>query len=235
MHFSIVIPCYNESENLPLLLERFSDAVGDRKDIEVVLVDNGSTDNSAEIINELLPQYPFAKKATVEVNQGYGYGILTGLRCATGDFLGWTHADLQTDPKDVVKGIDIIIENGCKNKLYVKGNRKGRPLSDAFFTFGMSVLELILTGRWLNDINAQPNMFSRKFFEKWKNPPYDFSLDLYAFYMAKKMHLSIHRFPVRFPERIHGSSKWNTGLKAKWKFIKRTAEYSVKLSRKGIN
>lgn len=234
MQFSIVIPCYNEKENLPLLLRRFAACIGERKDVEVVLVDNGSTDGSAEVMDALLPEYPFAVKASVEVNQGYGYGILTGLRAAKGDFIGWTHADLQTDPSDVLHAADLVISRKGDKRLYIKGNRKGRPFSDTFFTFGMSVLELLLTGKWLHDINAQPNLFSREFFRQWENPPHDFSLDLYAFYMAKKKGLEMVRFPVRFPERIHGSSKWNTGLKAKWKFIKRTAGYSVKLKKNGV-
>lgn len=234
MLFSIVIPCYNEKENIPLLLERFSECIGERSDIEVVLVDNGSTDGSAEVFDKLIPEYPFAAKAVVEVNQGYGYGILTGLRAAKGDFIGWTHADMQTDPSDVLRAADIIRKKNGNRKLYVKGNRRNRPLSDRFFTFGMSILELLLTGKWMSDINAQPNMFSRSFFMQWENPPHDFSLDLYAYYMSIKKGLKMVRFPVLFPERIHGSSKWNTGIKAKWKFIKRTAGYSVKLKRNGV-
>ena len=231
---SVVIPCYNERDNIPLLLKRFAGSLKNRHDIELILVDNGSTDGSGSLMDELLPQYPFARKVTVEVNQGYGYGILTGLRAAEGRFLGWTHADLQTDPADVVRAVELLYRNGGRKRLYVKGNRKGRPISDSFFTAGMSALEFCLTGEWLDDINAQPNLFSRAFFEKWKNPPHDFSLDLYAFYMARLMHLEILRFPVRFPERIHGESKWNTGLQAKWKFIRRTMDYSIRLTKGGV-
>ncbi len=234
MRFSIVIPCYNEKDNLPLLLERFAGCIGGREDVEVVLVDNGSTDGSAQVLDALLPEYPFAVRVNVPVNQGYGYGILAGLRAAGGDFIGWTHADLQTDPSDVLHAADLLRACNGDASLYIKGNRKGRPFSDTFFTFGMSVLELLLTGRWLHDINAQPNLFSRAFFQSWENPPHDFSLDLYAFYLAKKRGLQMVRFPVRFPERIHGSSKWNTGLKAKWKFIRRTAGYSIRLKKNGV-
>lgn len=232
MMFSIVIPCYNEKDNISLLLDRFSDAIGDRKDVQVVLVNNGSTDGSGELMSKLIPSYLFVKRVDVPVNKGYGYGILEGLRAADGDYLGWTHADLQTDPSDVIKAVDILKK--FDGNVYVKGNRKGRRFFDVFFTFGMSVLEFFLTGRILRDINAQPNMFSRSFFESWESPPNDFALDLYAFYMAKKRKYRIIRFPVRFPDRIHGESKWNTGFKAKWKFIKRTMSYSFRLARKGV-
>ena len=54
---------------------------------------------------------------------------------------------------------------------------------------------------------------------------------VYALYMARRKGLKVLRFPVDFPERVHGESKWNTGLASKWKFIKRTLDFSVKLKR----
>ncbi len=234
MLFSIVIPCYNEEKNIPLILEGFAKAAKGRNDIEAVLVNNGSEDGSAEVMEKLLPEYPFARCVTVKKNQGYGYGILQGLKAAKGDFLGWTHADMQTDPADVIKAADIIIKNGCEENLYVKGNRKNRGFSDAVFTAGMSAFETLYLGKKLRDINAQPNMFSRSFYESWKEPPYDFSLDLYALYMARQAGCRIIRFPVAFPKRIYGESKWNTGFKSKLKFIKRTIIFSSELKRKGI-
>lgn len=229
MKLSVVIPCYNEKENIPLILKRFGELIK-RKDIEVILVDNGSTDGSSQVLQELLPEYPFARTTAVPVNQGYGYGILQGLKECRGEYVGWTHADMQTDPKDILKALHIIEK--VKEPVFVKGNRKGRPFFDVFFTAGMSLFETFYLHKNLYDINAQPNIFPRTFYEGWENPPYDFSLDLYALYMARVMRLKVIRFPVLFPERIYGESKWNTGLKAKWKFIKRTMEFSVKLKKR---
>lgn len=228
MKLSVVVPCYNEEENIPLILERFREIIK-RDDIEVILVNNGSTDGSSKVLEELLPKYAFAKTTLVPVNQGYGYGILQGLRECTGEYIGWTHADMQTDPADILKALAIIEEE--KEPVFVKGNRKGRPLFDVFFTAGMSLFETCYLHKKLYDINAQPNIFPKTFFDGWENPPYDFSLDLYALYMARVKGLKVVRFPVLFPERIHGESKWNTGLKSKWKFIKRTMEFSVKLKK----
>lgn len=230
MKLSIVVPCYNEEQNIPLILERFGEIIT-RNDIEVILVNNGSTDNSARVIGELLPKYSFAKTVKVEVNQGYGYGILQGLKECGGEYIGWTHADMQTDPADILKALTVIEEE--KGLVFVKGNRKKRPLFDVFFTVGMSFFETCYLGKRLYDINAQPNVFPKVFFDGWENPPYDFSLDLYALYMARKKKLKVVRFPVLFPERIHGESKWNTGWKSKWKFIKRTVEFSINLKKNG--
>lgn len=228
MKLSIVVPCYNEEKNIPLILERFGELIK-RDDIEVILVNNGSTDDSAQVLTELIPKYPFARTTLVEVNQGYGYGILQGLRECRGEYIGWTHADMQTDPADILKALDIIERE--KGLVFVKGNRKGRPLFDVFFTAGMSLFETCYLHEKLYDINAQPNIFPKVFYDSWENPPYDFSLDLYALYMARRRHLRVIRFPVLFPERIYGESKWNTGLKSKWKFIKRTIDFSVKLKK----
>ncbi len=235
MKLSIVIPCYNERDNIPLILERFSEVIK-RQDVEVILIDNGSTDNSNEILSNLVPQYAFARTLRIEKNQGYGYGILQGLKVCTGDFLGWTHADMQTDPADLMKALSIIEENGYNDKIFVKGNRKGRALFDQFFTMGMNIFETIYMHEKLYDINAQPNVFSKNFFKTWKNPPKDFSLDLYALYMARKANLQIIRFNVLFPKRIYGESHWNNGtFKAKWNFIKRTLKFSKELKKEGIN
>ena len=114
----------------------------------------------------------------------------------------------------------------------MKGLRKGRPLFDVLFSVGMGIFETLYFGKKFIDINAQPNLFPKAFFEKWDNPPTDFSLDLYAYYMALDANLPVIRFPVLFPERVHGHSKWNTGLKAKYKFIKRTLSFSIELKQK---
>jgi len=230
MKFSIIVPCYNEAKNIPLILQRFAACI-DSNDIEVVLVNNGSVDDSQAVLDKLLPNYAFAKTVLVPVNQGYGYGILSGLKQAAGEFVGWTHADMQTDPRDVITACNLIRVREYDKNLYVKGCRKKRSFFDQFFTIGMSCFETMYLKTCLWDINAQPNIFHKNFFESWHNPPHDFSLDLYVLYMARQKNLEIIRFPVLFPERIHGTSSWNTGMKSKIKFIKRTLSFSTKLKR----
>ena len=231
MKLSIIVPCYNESKNIPLILEKFSSVIK-RDDVEVLLVNNGSKDNSQEILDILIPKYPFARIVKVEVNQGYGFGITSGLNEAKGEFIGYTHADMQTDPADPIKALEIIEKQTNPKNCYLKGDRKGRPLFDQFFTMGMSLFETIYLRTKLWDINAQPNIFHKSFFDSVKGScPKDFSLDLYLLYMAKKKGLKVIRFDVVFPERIHGESSWNTGLASKWKFIKRTLDFSVKLKK----
>ena len=228
MKLSLVIPCYNEARNLPLLLERCK-KVAEPGRTEVVLVDNGSTDDSAAVLAALLPVTPGCRSVRVDVNRGYGYGILCGLEAAEGDILAWTHADMQTDPQDALAGLSLFDRHGTG--IFVKGRRYGRPLADVAFTIGMSMFEAVLLRQPLWDINAQPTMFARAFFETWRHAPHDFSLDLYAYYQARRHGLAVHRFPVRFGERAHGHSHWNVDFAAKRKFIKRTIDFSLKLRR----
>lgn len=229
MRFSLVIPCYNEAANLPLLLERCKE-LAVRPDVEVVLVDNGSTDSTAEVLQNLLPKYPGCRSIRVEKNQGYGFGIVSGLRAAEGQILGWTHADMQTDPQDVLLGLGLFEKHG--DDIFVKGRRYGRPFMDVVFTVGMSVFETLLLARPMWDINAQPTMFPRSFFDDWETPPEDFSLDLFTYYQAQSSGLKVYRFPVRFGERAHGVSHWNVNWAAKWKFIRRTIDFSLQLKKK---
>lgn len=227
MKFSIVLPCYNEEENIPLLLKRFQ-TVREDVEMEVVLVDNGSKDRSASVLAELIPQYSFAKTVRVDINQGYGFGILSGLQACTGDYIGWTHADMQTDPKDVIKAARMILQaaESERENMYVKGNRKNRTIGEFIFSYGMSLFDTLYFHQPLFEINAQPSLFPRSFYNSWENPPYDFSLDLYALYLAKLQKMTIKRIDVIFPERMHGISSWNTGLASKFKVSLRTVRFS---------
>ena len=208
MRFSLVIPCFNEAQNIPLLLERCA-SITKPGEIEVILVDNGSSDDSQDVLSRVLKDYPGCRSIRLEVNRGYGHGILAGLRAANGAIVGWTHADMQTDPIDSLVGLEYFEQYG--DDLFCKGKRFGRPMSDVFFTVGMSLFESILLQTPMWDINAQPTMFSRDFFESWESPPEDFSLDLYAYFKAKKYKLRV----VRFPVRVRRSRIWRFSLEYK--------------------
>lgn len=225
---SVVIPCYNEEKNLPAIIEEFEKEIG-KKNVELILVNNGSTDNSEKILKQSEKKHSFIRTLRLEKNIGYGNGIWAGLKDAKGEFVGWTHADLQTPPKDVLRGLDIIMEQNAPKKSFVKGKRINRSLFDAFFSFGMGFFCSLVLGKWLYEINAQPSIVHKSFLEKISNPPKDFSFDLYALYTAKKLGMNIVRFEVTFFQRIHGKSSWNTGIAGKLKLIKRTIAFTLKL------
>lgn len=226
IRLSIVVPCYNEAKNIPLILERFAAVVKD-PDIEVLLVNNGSKDESAQVFAEQLANnaYPFVKVVNVEQNQGYGFGIVSGLKAASGAVLAWTHADMQTDPGDVMTAFQQFQRLSSAEQMIIKGKRINRSFGQWGFTFGMSLIASVVLMKPLYDINAQPKLFPRTLFDQLKNPPNDFSLDLYLLYMAKRLGYKIVTIPVRFPDRIHGESKWAFSFSSKYKTVLRTINY----------
>lgn len=224
---SIIVPCYNEAKNIPLILEKFVEVVKQQPAVEVVLVNNGSTDNSTQIFQEFLakPEYSFAQVVTVEKNIGYGHGIMSGLQTAQGEVLAWTHADMQTDPMDVVLAYQKFSKLDQPDKVIMKGKRTKRTFGEWGFTFGMSCIASVVLGKMLYDINAQPKLFHRSLLPKLTNPPTDFSLDLYLLYMAKKSGYRIETMPVIFTKRLHGTSHWSFSFASRYKTVLRTIHY----------
>lgn len=230
MKLSIVVPCYNESKNIPLILSRFDKILRNTQaNIELILVNNGSTDDSLKVMEKELPNYYFVHIVRVEVNHGYGFGILSGLKEASGDFLGWTHADLQTDPDDIFKAFDCIMKSAFPDKTFIKGKRINRNFLDVIFTFGMTIFSSLALRTWLSDINAQPKLFARSLYKLMKNPPNDFSLDLYVYYLAMNNNYMLKTIPVSYKKRLFGEAKGGGSLKTKWSLIKRTFKYILKL------
>lgn len=232
MMLSVVLPCYNEKDNLEALFARL-DLLAEQSDaIEIILVNNGSTDGSDKVFEAELAKRDTSifKVVKVEKNIGYGFGILSGLRAANGEVLSVTHADRQTDPLDVLKAYNIY-QSAADSKLLVKGFRKNRKLSEAVFSYGMGILASMVLGTRLTEINAQPKLFSKNFFEQYeKLAPNDFSMDLYFLYQAKK-HGQIRDFPVYFAKRVAGEAKGGSGSswKVRWKLMKRSFKYIFEL------
>jgi glycosyltransferase involved in cell wall biosynthesis len=232
MDLSLVIPCYNESGNLPRLIERVAAVVPSDFSMEVIFVDNGSTDDSRRVFEDLLPRYPFAQLCRLDLNQGYGFGILSGLEAARGAVMGWTHADLQTDPADVVQAYRATQDALAAGRTVVKGRRLARPLFDRVFTAGMSFIASAALGDRFSDVNAQPKLFPRALMARFVDPPKDFSLDLYVLWMARRAGYAIVEYPVAFGDRTHGEAKGGGSWKVKWKLTRRTIGFIGALRRR---
>jgi len=232
IEYSLVIPCYNESDNLPNLVDRCLHLLKKRKDIEVLLVDNGSVDDTCIVLNNLLRNLKGEnlRSIRIDVNQGYGFGVVSGLKECYGSVIGWTLADLQTDPVDFVYAVDFFSNSENYKEIFVKGSRKDRPLRDVVFTWGMSLFERLILGVNMWDINAQPTVFSKDFFNSLENLPDDFSLDLFVFYEAINRDLKIQRFPVNFGLRLKGDGH-NESILSKLKYSYKTMLFSMGLRR----
>lgn len=234
MKLSIIVPFFNEAKNIILVIKRLRELMADAAyAIEVIIVDGCSTDDTPQVLREEfenLDPNQF-KYILMEKRGGYGHDIMCGVSIATGEVLSSTHADMQTDPVDVLKVYEIYVAN-ADSKCIIKGKRKNRRLSETFYTFGMQIATWCILKKYLDDINAQPKLFSRKFYEKYMRigAPDDFSLDLFCLYTAKYNGCKILEIPVVFADRIHGEAKGGGGSwKNRYRLIRRTFKYILKL------
>jgi dolichol-phosphate mannosyltransferase len=99
---SVVVPVYNEEENLPVLIPQISAVIqGLGKTFEMIFVDDGSTDKSREILKGMISQYPQIRILGFKWNCGETAAGAAGLKEARGDIVFTMDADLQNDPKDI--------------------------------------------------------------------------------------------------------------------------------------
>ena len=230
MKYSIVIPCYNEEDNLPNLIMSISEFAKGRE-LEFVLVENGSKDNSFALMKDLTKDKDFIKIVKVEVNQGYGYGLHQGIKAASGNFIGWIHADLQLPLADVSQFLDRIDSYEGSEKLFLKGTRHNRSVVDYFFTYGMTCFESVLFGRWLFDIGAIPVFFDRSLLALLEKVPKDFSVELFIYNKAKAHGYKVECLPVHLLKREKGKSSWNTGLMSRIKQSMRIIKASFNIKK----
>ena len=185
---SCVISCYNEQENISILLDQIkSNNLG--KNFEFIIVNNGSTDNSWQIICEKKNNFPEIKFINLDKDLGWGNGITEGLKLTSCEYVGWTHGDLQYDLKILLQVQKVLKDpNNRVDNILIKGRRKNRKLTDGIFTFMMSIIASILLGKILHDINAQPNFFSRKILisvKRFLSIVFYFPLALILYYLVQ--------------------------------------------------
>tara|TARA_B100000029_G_scaffold510259_1_gene601317 strand:+ start:516 stop:1229 length:714 start_codon:yes stop_codon:yes gene_type:complete len=231
---SLVLPCYNEGENINKLLDTVTKLQETNNNIEIIIVENGSKDDSlTKIKNHLIYKKNSITLLEIKKNLGYGHGIIEGLKKSTGKYIGWCHADLQNSLDDIYNIFKNNLNKLEENKLVLKGKRMNRNAIDNFFTSGMSKLVNLLFKCKLNDINAQPKIFSRNLLELLKNPPIDFSLDLYLLLTANQNNYKILECPLIVYKRVAGEAKGGGALMSKIKLTFRTFDYIYKIKKSG--
>lgn len=204
MNFSLVIPCFNESKNIPILIKNYKKFLKNKKN-ELILVNNGSKDDTDKILKKYLI-YKNIKTLKIKKNIGFGYGLKKGLMFASGKAIIYSHADLEVNPKDVMRSINIYNKNNSKKKIFIKGNRIDKiknywSLLDIFFSYSLTLISSILLQKKIFDIHAMPVLFSNDLKKKVDYYPNDFSIDLSIYLAAKKNDYKIIRFPVNFNKK----------------------------------
>ena len=167
-YLSVLIPVYNEEENLRELAEEVGAALSALKmTSEVILVDDGSTDKSYKIIQELATQYPGFKGISLGRNVGQTAALAAGIKHAGGELIACLDADRQNDARDIARLINKM-EEGYD---VVSGWRKSRK--DAFLNRklpSMLANGLIswITGVKLHDYGCTLKLYRAKYLKPLK-------------------------------------------------------------------
>ena len=107
---SVVVPVFNGEATLEALVDRLREAVQTRFELEVVLVNDGSTDASGDVCRELAGRHPWVRFVDLSRNFGEHNAVMAGLRFASGDCAVIVDDDLQNPPEEVVKLVDKLGE-----------------------------------------------------------------------------------------------------------------------------
>lgn len=152
---SIVIPAYNEAESLPVLLTQLHATVKEHGyQVEIVCINDGSTDTTADVLSTLAAESPLHVHVIYfRRNRGKAEALNTGFQKATGDIIITMDADLQDDPIEIPKLIDTL-EKG--NYGLVSGWKYPRkdPLEKRAFSFVFNRVTAMFTGVKLHDMNC---------------------------------------------------------------------------------
>ena len=136
MLLSLVIPTYNESKNIPYLFNEIQ-YLQKTNNFEVIIVNNGSFDDSANKINENLFKIKSYKIVNIKKNIRFGNGIKQGLLNCTSKHVCYTHGDLQINLSACIVAYNIFKKSD--QEIYVKSRRVNRKAVDYVFTFLMSL------------------------------------------------------------------------------------------------
>lgn len=110
---SVVIPCYQEETRLPASLQRLEEYLeGAGYPYEVLLVDDGSTDRTAELAGEMEGRNPRFRLLRYDENRGKGFAVSYGMRRARGEWLLFSDADLSTPIEELERFLPLLLHQG---------------------------------------------------------------------------------------------------------------------------
>src|SRR5262245_44322052 len=190
---SLVIPCYNEESclelTIPPLARAFSNA---GVSLQIVLVDNGSTDRTSDVIDRLITNGTPVTKGVVKTNEGQGLGFLTGFGLCRGKYIGNLCADGQVLPEDVV-GVYRLLKTANAPCL-AKARRRFRP--DSWVRKLVSILyngmmQVLFPGLPGLDVNGNPKMMPAEVLRLMELSSRDWFLEAEVMLKARYLNLRV--------------------------------------------
>jgi len=160
---SVFFPCYNEKDSVQTMTEKALSAAKDVcDDFEIILVDDGSTDGTAERVDELASANPNVRAIHHPQNQGYGAALQSGFRAATKDYVFYTDGDGQFDLGELPVLTPLIAH--CDIVSGYRLNRQDSPLRK-LNAFCWNRLVCFLFGLKIKDIDCAFKLYKRTLFD----------------------------------------------------------------------
>ena len=205
---SIIIPTFNEAETIGLLIKRLEELPFEK---EIIVVDDGSTDGTGEVIRKLMEEYDNLRLLLRERKMGIGSAYKDGFRLAKGDVIVQMDADMSHDPGDLpgllkaVRRSDLVI-----GSRYIPGGRIANwPLHRRLISYGANLLARLLLGLKIHDVTSGFRAYRRSAFEKivssCLSSGFDFQVE--TAFIASVLGLRVAESPIKFTGRTKGRSK----------------------------
>ncbi len=207
MQVSVVIPVYNEEDNLPELVERVGAALSrSGRSFELILVDDGSRDRSAAVLAELAASRPWLAPLFLSRNYGQSTALQAGFDAAQGEIIATLDGDLQNDPDDIPGLLDML--DARPDVDVISGWRKerqDRTVSRKIPSMAANALISRVTGVKLHDYGCALKLYRAAVIR-------DLRLygELHRFIpaLAAEVGAKVVEVPVRHHARTRGQSKY---------------------------
>lgn len=205
---SVIVPIYNEQDNIPLLVSNITDALRNVTH-EIILVDDGSTDNTVSLANS----HDWEHTILIELKKNYGQSlaIAAGINHAKGSFVATMDGDLQNNPNDLVKMLELMKTQSWDVVTGIRQKRKDHWLK----TFPSKIANLIIrktTGLHIKDHGCALKIFNQ---ETAKSLNLYGEMHRYINLLAYFNGAKIHQIPVQHHARKFGVSKYGLGRTTK--------------------
>lgn len=219
---SIIIPCYNEKENILKILDKIDES--SIPDKEIIVVDDCSTDGTREILEKKVKSR-VSQIVYHEQNGGKGAALKTGFAHATGDIVIIQDADLEYDPMEYEDVIRPIVEGKAKvvyGSRFMQSEAKGyltNRLANKFLTF----LSNLFTHQKLTDMETCYKAFRREIIQKVDIEEKRFGFEPEITAKISDMRIRIHEVPISYYPRTNAEGKkigFKDGLRAIYCIIK---------------
>ena len=202
VEISAVMPAFNEEGNLEQSVGRMAAALADQaRAFEVIVVDDGSQDGTAELLAGLKAIHPSLRVVRHPVNRGYGAALRSGFAAARYPWIFLMDADNQFDPADVA-----VLLAAAADADIVAGYRKRRrdPLPRRLNAWAFFTLVTILFGRLARDVNCAFKLIRRDLLVRMELHSEGALINTEVFVLARQLHARVVEVPVQHYPRTSG-------------------------------